>query len=74
MQTTVFIPWRERKAMKFFDEETDYTCVAEDTIGKTYKSTVISIKCVEDEVGETYCTEETCETFLRDLNCDRCPK
>ena len=21
-----------------------------------------------------YCTDENCETFLRDLNCDRCPK
>lgn len=23
---------------------------------------------------DTYCTEENCETFLRDLNCERCQK
>ena len=27
-----------------------------------------------DEVEDTYCTDETCETFLRDLNCERCTK
>ena len=28
----------------------------------------------KDEVDDTYCTDETCETFLRDLNCERCTK
>ena len=23
---------------------------------------------------DTYCNDETCETFLRDLNCERCTK
>ena len=26
------------------------------------------------EANDPYCTDETCETFLRDLNCDRCTK
>ena len=49
-QTMVFVPWRERKVMKWFDEESDFTCVGEDTSGKTYKSKVITAKCIEDEV------------------------
>ena len=27
-----------------------------------------------EEVDDTYCTDENCETFLRDLNCERCTK
>lgn len=26
------------------------------------------------EAHDTYCNDETCETFLRDLNCERCTK
>ena len=26
------------------------------------------------DAHDTYCTDETCETFLRDLNCERCTK
>lgn len=26
------------------------------------------------EAHDTYCTEENCETFQRDLNCERCTK
>ena len=27
-----------------------------------------------DEVEDTFCTEENCEVFNRDLNCDRCKR
>ena len=27
-----------------------------------------------DEVGDNYCTEENCEIFQQDLNCERCNK
>ena len=27
-----------------------------------------------DEVEDTFCTEENCEVFNRDLNCDRCDR
>ena len=56
-QTTIFVPWRERKVMKWFDEESDYTCVGEDTQGKTYKSKVITAKCIEDEIANYEVTE-----------------
>ena len=26
------------------------------------------------DAHDTYCTDETCETFLHDLNCERCTK
>ena len=26
------------------------------------------------DADDNYCDDENCETFLRDLNCDRCPK
>jgi len=28
----------------------------------------------EAEPGDTFCTEENCEIFARDLSCDRCTK
>ena len=83
--TTVFFnPVAEYKERMDFEENNpDFRMIAEDTTTVMYeKVEYFSIatqhtECVENalneaEPGDTYCTEENCEIFNRDLSCERC--
>ena len=48
--------------------------VSFDLTGQKYQMNYCPNCGAKMDADDTYCTEENCETFLRDLNCERCTK
>lgn len=67
-------------AERVCNEDFDAELFAELALRKLYKMGIVQLDkqndlwVYEESAADTYCTDETCETFLRDLNCERCNK